>query len=193
MVRSLQRLKQLAVPDNYEDQKTASEIADIESAAADFEEAFHGILSQLKRIIHGNDAGNWSDDPSKLPARSYKEVACLVEDSIGNGMYIRGERVNGKWRAGTADPEDRNKMPAIGILVSKSTPTVGVVQLFGVCDLFTEMTPGSPILVGKDGNLIEEVPTIATGEYFWAQQIGLAVSDDLLMLSGESSMIRYTG
>lgn len=123
----------------------------------------------------------------------FQEVACLSTDTVGNPVCIRDVRVNGKWRVETADPSTRDKMPALGILISKSTPTVGVVQLFGVCDLFTDMTPGEPILVGLGGDLAEEVPTLAPGEYFWAQQIGNAVSDDLLLLPGSRMMTRYTG
>jgi len=121
------------------------------------------------------------------------EVACLAGDAVGNCMCIRGVRVNGKWRVETADPSERAKMPAVGILISKSTPTVGVMQMLGVCDLFTAMTPGQLVLVGKDGDVLDEVPVILPGDYFWAQQIGIAVAEDLLMLSGVASMTRYSG
>jgi len=122
-----------------------------------------------------------------------KEVACLASDDIGSPVAIRDVRVNGKWRVHTADPYDDAKIPAIGILISKSTPTVGIVLLFGPCDLFTGMVPGRPLLVGQNGNLLEEVPALSAGQYFWGQQIGIAVSDDLLMLPGNPTMIRYSG
>ena len=122
-----------------------------------------------------------------------KEVACLASDDVGSPVAIRDVRVNGKWRVETADPFDEDKMPAIGIMVEKTTPTVGKVLLFGPCDIFTGMTPGKALLVGSGGNLLEAVPSLIAGQYFWAQQIGHAVSDDLLMLPGNPTMIRYGG
>ena len=79
--------------------------------------------------------------------RYLQDVACLTGDVIGNCVCIRGDRVNGKWRVQTADPEDVTKMPALGILISKSTPTVGVVQLFGPCESFSGLTPGSSYFI----------------------------------------------
>lgn len=63
MGESLQRLDQIAKPDSFDDQLTAAQIASIESSAGDLGEFWEGVLSQLKRIIHGNQAGNWYDDP----------------------------------------------------------------------------------------------------------------------------------
>jgi hypothetical protein len=63
---SLQRLDQIAKPDSFDDQLTAAQIAAIETAAVDLGEFWEGVLSQLKRIIHGNATGNWYDDPSAL-------------------------------------------------------------------------------------------------------------------------------
>jgi len=193
MGTNLQRLDQIARPDDFDDQKTAAEIAASESTSADYAQFQEYVLSQIKRILYGDQTGKWYDDPGKMLSNSYKEVACLSGDTIGNCMRIRDVRVNGKWRVETADPSDRAKMPAVGVLISKSTPTVGIVQLFGVVDLFTEMVPGQPLLVGFNGELLDEIPTLAPGEYFWAQQIGVAVSNDLLMMPGVSSMTRYTG
>lgn len=190
---NLQRLDQIAKPDAFDDQKTAAAIATSETSSADYSEFQEYLLSQIKRILYGNKTGNWYDDPGKLPSNSYKEVACLVDDAVGNCVCIRDERVNGKWRVETANPTDDTKMPAVGILISKSTPTVGVMQLIGVCDLFTEMTPNQPLLVGQNGELAETIPSLSTGEYFWAQQIGVAVATDLLMLSFNPFMTRYSG
>ena len=122
----------------------------------------------------------------------YREVDCLVDDDVGNCVYIRGDRAGEKWRVETADPTDDTKMPAAGVLISKHDSTSGVMQLFGVCNLFTDMTPGQPVLVGTDGDLVDEVPVISVGDLFWAQQIGIAVASDVLLLSGSQRMMRYS-
>lgn len=123
----------------------------------------------------------------------YREVDCLAGDDVGNCVYIRGDRTGDRWSVATADPTDDNKMPAVGVLVTKHTSTTGMIQLFGVCDLFTDMVPGQAILVGQNGQLLEEVPTVSAGNIFWAQQIGVAAASDVLLLSGSQRMMRYSG
>jgi hypothetical protein len=63
---SLQRLDQTDGPDVYNDQLTAVQIADSESNAVDAEDHNDAVLSQLKRIIAGNQAGNWYDNPAAI-------------------------------------------------------------------------------------------------------------------------------
>ena len=110
-------------------------------------------------------------------------------------MAVRGDRVNGKWRVHRADPHDMARMPAIGILISKSTPTVGVVQMFGPCTAFSGLVPGDPYLVGAVGvdKISQVVPNIGGNGYTWGQQIGHAVASDLLLLNGNFTMIEYIG
>ena len=57
------RQDQLHIPDDPDDQLPGSEVSTIEADAADQEEFWNGLLSQLKRIIHGDEAGNWHDNP----------------------------------------------------------------------------------------------------------------------------------
>lgn len=193
MGTNLQRLDQIAKPDDFDDQKTAAEISTAEVSSTDYAEFQEFVLSQIKRIIHGDHAGNWHDDAGAIPKGSYREVDCLAGDDVGNCVYIRGDKNQEKWKVETADPTVDAKMPAIGVLISKSSSTVGVIQLFGACDLFTDMTPGQVILVGQNGTLLDEVPSITAGQYFWAQQIGVAVASDILLLSGNPMMTRYSG
>lgn len=124
-------------------------------------------------------------------ARIYQDVACLSSDSVGDPMCIRGERVNGKWRVERADPTNEAKMPAIGILVSKSTPTVGVVQLFGpVMNIFTGLDLSAlSYMVGTSG--IQPTPPLpGPGGYVWVQHIGKPVASDILLLLGDLWMMK---
>jgi hypothetical protein len=66
MGSSLQRLIQIAKPNEFDDQKSASEISNIETSANNFADFVNGLISQLKRIIHGNQTGNWHDDPTTI-------------------------------------------------------------------------------------------------------------------------------
>ena len=63
---SLQRLDQIAKPDNFNDQLSASQVAGIEVSATDMADFLKGMLSQFKRIIHGEHPGNWHDDPASV-------------------------------------------------------------------------------------------------------------------------------
>lgn len=121
------------------------------------------------------------------------DVACLSTDAIGDPVCIRGDRVNGKWRVEAANPQDGDKMPAIGVLVDKSTPTVGVVQLFGpVEDVFIGMTPGAYYFVGTSG-VADVAPSAGSLGYVDVQHIGFAVAEDILLLTGDLMLIRERG
>ncbi|PNX51468.1 MAG: hypothetical protein BV456_03130 [Thermoplasmata archaeon M8B2D] len=195
VVKSLQRLSQIAKPDSFDDQKTAIEIENSESASENLAQFFEALLSQIKRIIHGNDLGNWYDDPISLIGDVrwlvYKQdVACLSSDSIGDWMCIRGDRVNGKWRVQKADPRDIDKMPAVGVLISKATPTVGVIQLMGPCELFTSLDYTKPIAWLGDYGLQYTPPIANHGGYVMAQKIGKPMANNIFWINGTLEMIK---
>jgi len=200
MSPSLQRLKQIAKPDEFDDQKTASEIANIESTSTDFKDFNHALLSQLKRIIHGNGIGNWHDDPASIHGGdaslfalfgvAYHPVACLSSDSIGDFVCVRGDRINGKWRIEKANPMDETKMPAIGVLVSKSTPTVGVIQMLGPCTIFTDLDYTKPSYHLWTTGIQSGLPPIGVDGYVMVQRIGKPVASDVLWLTNETKMVK---
>ena len=63
MPRQRIRLSESRKSDSFDDQKSASGIATSESSVDDHQQFLEYLLSQVKRIIHGNDSGNWHDDP----------------------------------------------------------------------------------------------------------------------------------
>ncbi len=200
MGSSLQRLDQLAKPDSFDDQLAAAQVAAIESSATDFGEFIEGILSQLKRIIHGDETGNWHDDPVTvfgsdasllaLLRSMYRPVACLSADAVQDFVCIRGDRTNGKWRVEKANPEDESKMPAMGVLVSKSTPTVGIIQVSGPCALFTGMDYTKPAYHLTATGIQASLPTPGGGGFVMVQQIGKPVASDVLWLTNDTRMVK---
>lgn len=195
MAKSLQRLKQIAKPDSFDDTKTPTEIVDSETASEHYGEFLEAVLSQIKRIIHGNLPGNWHDDPALLIGDfkylSYKQdVACLFSDSIGDWLCVRGDRINGKWRVEKADPENIDKMPAIGVLISKSTPTVGVMQMIGPCNIFTGLDYSKPTAWLGSSGIQYTLPIPGAGNYIIAQKIGKAVASDIFWISGSLEHFR---
>lgn len=63
---TLIRADQLRKLDNFDDTLNASAVAAIESSAVDMADFWTGILSQVKRVLHGDDVGNWHDDPASV-------------------------------------------------------------------------------------------------------------------------------
>jgi hypothetical protein len=66
MVPQLIRQDALRKPDDPDDTLDASGVSGIESSAADQEEFWNGVLSQFKRIIHGDEPGDWHADPTSI-------------------------------------------------------------------------------------------------------------------------------
>lgn len=118
------------------------------------------------------------------------EVACLTSDAIGDPMCIRGDRVNGKWRVQKADAYDNSKMPAVGVLVDKTTPTVGKMQMTGpIPNIFSGLVPGKTYHVNTP-TLTVAPPTPGMLGYSIAQMLGYAAASDILVLTGNITRTR---
>jgi hypothetical protein len=75
-----------------------------------------------------------------------------------------------------ADPSNPAKMPAIGVVVSKSSSTVCKVQVLGeIKGIYSGLTPGAVLVVGSSGQ-----PSHSPGLIF--QSLGVALSDDVIFL-----------
>ena len=122
--------------------------------------------------------------------RINQDVACLSSDAVGDLVCIRDIPVNGKWRVEKANPGDASKMPSIGILTKKITPTVGVVQLYGpVFNIFSGLTIKKTYCVDYDGIRIGP-PGIGPSGYSFRQFIGVSIATDILFLEIDLSMIK---
>jgi len=93
MARSLQKLKQIDTPLGYDDQRTGAEVSNTETTADDLEKVFHGMLSQLKRIIHGEDAGNWFDNINSVFGEDVSLKALLAKIGTGGGGGIDEDKI----------------------------------------------------------------------------------------------------
>lgn len=79
MAPSLQRLDQIHNPDQYDDQLPAASIAASETTAETLQDHDNALISQLKRILRGDAAGNWYDNPATLgPGASDASLATLA-------------------------------------------------------------------------------------------------------------------
>ena len=117
----------------------------------------------------------------------FQDVACLVSDSVSDILYIRGDQTpTGRWRVAKADPFS-TKMPAVGILFSKLTPTTGVMVIGGpVENMFTGLDITKPTFVGANGALVQtSPPPPGFGSLVRVQRFGFPIAADVLWLTGE--------
>ena len=105
--------------------------------------------------------------------RKVFSAVCQATDAVGDCVYG-----SGPYQVSRADPYDWGKMPAIGVIESKSG-TDCLVHTFGeVPGLYTGITPGKILFVGQDGRLSHTAPA---GSSF-VQTMGAAVSGEVVLL-----------
>jgi len=81
-------------------------------------------------------------------------------------------------------------MPGIGILISKQTPTTGIMRVVGdVSDIFSGLQVDDDYYVGDDGGLVNPAPVPSVGSNVWVQKMGFPTASNVLRLTGESWMV----
>lgn len=124
MAKSLQRLRQLSKPDSFDDSKTATEISNSETNSEDFEQFLETLLSQIKRIIHGDQTGDWHGDPTTVfgnDSSLYALLQCSGWHIVRNGQtrtvfsdfdhVVRDMKVE---NGGTLTVEDGGRLICLG-------------------------------------------------------------------------------
>lgn len=120
------------------------------------------------------------------------QADCLASDGIGAMVYIRSALVGGKYQVETADPSDFGKMPAVGMIVQKSSATECFVQLRGqVVGVYAGLTPGEMLFVDDTGGLSDEPPEPTVPKPFkFAQNVGVALSNNIIGLDPDLTLTR---
>lgn len=113
---------------------------------------------------------------------------CSAGDGVGACVYTTGDRVGGYYQVGTVDPSDRGKMPAIGMIIQKLTPTTCFVQFRGTVEgVYSDLTPGELLFVGDGGGLDDEMPA---GSSKYVQSVGTSLGSDVFRLEPNLLMTR---
>lgn len=108
---------------------------------------------------------------------------CLASDVVGNAVYVTGPAVSGIYQVTTADPRDSTKMPAIGVIESKSSATDCLVQILGTMEgILSGFDPGRNIMVEVGGTIGHTFPTALPSGTVRVQYIGAALSDDVVLV-----------
>lgn len=82
------RYSQIRVADTLNDQLPASSISGADSSSVTQEDLQTYVLSQIKRIIHGDNAGNWYDDFGGSSISSLQGLSAATS-GLGTKMFIR--------------------------------------------------------------------------------------------------------
>jgi len=123
------RYRVVRVADKTDDQKTASAILNALASSLTQEDLQEFILSQVKRIIHGNNAGTWKGDFEGAGILSLEDLTqialtegfelpanCQPTDQVGDLVYISGDSVGGVIQVTKVDITNYSKMPGVGSL-----------------------------------------------------------------------------
>lgn len=202
MALSLVRLRQIRKGDSLNDQLSSSQIAGINGAAVTQDEYQNGILSQLNKIIHGNNVGNWNDNLSNSHIFSLQELSdgrlffayCLATEVEGDLVRISGADTGNFANVTKVNPNNQNTMPVIGMIVEKINSTTCIVQSSGFVNLsaFTSLIPGKRYFVGLNGNVSSSVPNPSSSptNEVMVQIVGVARGTQILELVPTTTMTK---
>ena len=168
MAAALQLLRQVAPAKSPDDQLTAAQIAAIESSAVNFKDFLEGILSQIKRILHGGDAGDWHDDVvTEFGANA--SLKSLLASAGGAFQTKSDKRLPAVLTAGDGDA-------ALASAISHTPAADGYVQVYinghrvSVAD--GVVSPGSCYFSGDGGSTRRLVKDIAaTDTLHWVGSV----------------------
>lgn len=109
-------------------------------------------------------------------------ASCMLTDQVGDLVAIR-TTVNGSIKVWRANPAQRNKMPAIGVIVKKWGTTDCIVQLQGpVLNIYSGLTPATVYMVGDNGRPTTSPPIPDEDEVRYVQHIGAPLTVQVLNL-----------
>jgi hypothetical protein len=108
---------------------------------------------------------------------------------------VAGPEVAGVAQVATADPSTLAKMPAVGVVTDKTSPTTCTVQRLGRVDLSASaltFSPGSRLFVSLTGAVSGTVPAASASPsgYVFVQPIGVATAAATLEFNPSMSVIR---
>lgn len=190
--KDLVRFREVRLADLRNDQKTAAQISNADAASLTQEQFQEFILSQIKRIIHGDNPGLWKDDFVAQSISSLQDLSdttrfvadCLATDIIGDFVRATGPAVLGIPQVTKADIKVAGRFPAVGMIITKDTATRCVVLVRGEVEVSPPMLTESAVYwVGADSQITDTLPLAGIGERVATQQVGYAITNARLVLS----------
>ena len=127
-----------------------------------------------------------------LPGASgLMEVVCNPGNSVGDAVYISGPRVGNLYQVDKADITDPMKIPAVGLIVSKRSPTEASVRWEGPIEgIFTGLVPRRVYYLNTSGTIDLVVPAPGLGQSLYVQRLGVALAADVLLVKAETFLTK---
>lgn len=131
--------------------------------------------------------------PLAAPIRA--TATCASTDAVGHLVYASGDFGNdGSYTVTKADTAQFVKMPVIGVIITKLSPTRAVIQFDGeIANTYAGLVTGRIYFVGDDGYPALVPPTPAPAGRAYVQSIGVAVDPGVLRLNLVKTMITRIG
>jgi len=115
---------------------------------------------------------------------------CLASDTVGDVVYITGDKLGLFYQVTQVDIDDLTKMPAAGVIIVKGSSTECIVQYAGIIqNIYTGLTPQLSLFVGTNGRLTHTVPPHPTTGPRVHQMMGIAIATTALLLDIKSPII----
>lgn len=93
-----------------------------------------------------------------------------------------------------ADPNDYAKLPAVGVIQSKSDPITCVVQTHGVlAGVYSGLLPGKTYFVGTGRRPVDTPPVAPVNGAIFHQPVGVAIDPVTMLLSPSVNLTRTRG
>jgi len=119
-----------------------------------------------------------------------REAECTAAEAVGDFVCIADDPPNGYDIVAKANPADFNKMPAVGVITKKTSPTKCLVQWYGETpDIFTGLASGEYYFVGSDSR-VSDVPPIPVTVPLFSQWMGVATAPTRLYVRPNDHMVR---
>jgi hypothetical protein len=112
------------------------------------------------------------------------EVECEATDAVNDWVYIKDDLSGQRWVVEKADIYDRTKMPAIGVLIEKTTSTTGLVQVIGRYDGFSGLDYTKLTAWLGSSGIQYTLPTPGPSDYAIVQRIGKPIASDVFWIAG---------
>jgi hypothetical protein len=118
---------------------------------------------------------------------------CTISEQVGHFVYLY-DKSGDTDVVRIADCTDKQKMIAIGVIISKESDTICKVQWRGETPaIFSGLNPGARYFVGNNGDPIASSLTPTVGNYVLVQAIGVASDSGKIYINPEKWLMRKRG
>jgi len=150
-------------------------------------------VSVYTLVYDGTEYVGWASTIPTLPD-NVAQATCLSANIVGDAVYASGPESGGIYQVQKTDPRNENKMPAIGVIVSKQSATSCWIQYFGeMKGVYSGLSTNTSLFIGTNGRLSSTPPTALPGGYALVQAAGTAVGPTTILFNPSPSMIKRNG